>query len=143
MYKVYLFLCFALISGCRLSKSLEGYGKLEDEKIRYSLFYNNRTSTHVPIAIYAMTLNTKTSKHISYLFYLNQNVVTLQKNREHYSLYLEDDTMSLQKKTTKNELIPISSFDRAVFEKVIYFSDSLKLKNFYFLRKAKGFEKAN
>ena len=142
MNKVYIFLIVVIITGCKLSSPLKGYGELEDRKIRYDLIYNNRKQTHVPVMIMASTMGTKTHKiHYAYVFYLASDKVLLNKNREHFELHYSSDTANSKTMENGDYFIPITNFDRAVFNEVIYLSDSLRLKNFDFLKHAEKFKK--
>jgi hypothetical protein len=139
-------------SGCILGKQLSK--KIENKQmISYHLFYNNRTAKHKPvqIAVFIDSLYTKMRYQLVYRFDLTSDKVEKYSNnvgkKENYIL-LVDSIITENKniipgneiKTTSENILDVTSLDITIFKKVIYFSDSLKLKDFKFLNQAKHFK---
>ena len=136
-----LFLLFILFGSCNIATQLPTTRVNDNLMVRYALFYNNRTANHKPTRFYVSvdTLNTKSRNHSLYIFNLNSDTV------EKYHDYIgQRANYKLMNDLTNNncdeKLFPLTELESEIFYKIIYFSDSLKLKNFHFLEKSKGFK---
>ena len=134
-------LIIPLFISCKIATVLSKK-KIDDNLFaRYALFYNNRTGNHKPVnfSVSLDTLNTKSRNHRLYMFYLNSDTVEKFQNykgqRENYIL-----TTDSSKNNSNEKIIPLTQLETQIFDKIIYFSDSLKLKDFDFLKKGTGFK---
>ncbi len=138
--QIFLFLLI-LFSGCKIGQTLSVKHVNKNLRVLYGLTYNNRTAKHKPLKIYVSvdTLNTRFRNHSQYTFYINSNMVRKSSNYggEVQISYLVIDSLNI---SVKDNLSAISLLEYNLFEKVIYFSDSMNLKDFSYLRKANGFK---
>lgn len=135
------FLLIIFLLSCKLSTQLSMKKVNDNFLVRYTLLYNNRKANHKPVSLYVSvdTLNTRDINHYYYLFSLNSNTVTkfhsYMGRRENFTLATDSKNNG-----SNDKLFPLTKLDSEIFDKIIYFSDSLKLKDFLFLKKAKGFK---
>jgi hypothetical protein len=139
----FAFLCLIITSlvGCKLADQLSKKKVNDNLMIRYALYYDNRTSNHKPYEFIVSidTLNVNIRYHVLYQFHLKSNAIEkLQINgKERKDYVLITDSVNMY---PKEELFLITPFESQIFERIIYLSDSLKLKDFNFLKQAKGFK---
>ena len=135
-----LFLILSFFS-CKIGEWISIVKVNNNLRLVYGISYNNRTSKHKPVRIYVSvdTMNTKFKNHSLYTFFVNS------RNVEKYSNYGGDIKKSYlvfdsTSTSTQENLSSINSLEYTIFEKVIYFSDSMHLNDFRYLRKATGFK---
>lgn len=135
------FLLVFFFTGCTLATTLSS-GKVDNSLyMSYDLFYNNRTARHKPAEISVSAQKVIAKKIIYsrlYRFYINSNKVEKRETSggKRVKLYLVLDSTGF----VNENLFSVSQQEFEIFEKVIYYSDSLHLKDFNFLKKAKGFK---
>lgn len=128
-----------LIAGCKLGVFLSKQKATDNSYIFYQLNYNNRSANHKPLLFYvSRDTISKFVNHTLYTFYLSNDEVTKFINyggqRTNYILSFDSSKIDMQ------STFPISQLDFQIFKKIVYYSDSLKLKNFNFLKKATNFK---
>lgn len=135
------FLIFILLGSCKIATHLPTTKVNDNLMVRYALFYNNRTANHKPTKFYVSvdTLNTRRRNHSLYIFNLNSD--TVEKFHDYIGQIANYKLMNNPTNTNYDgKLFPLTGLESEIFYKIIYFSDSLKLKDFHFLEKTKGFE---
>jgi hypothetical protein len=147
MKSLFFILSVSLLTGCKIANTISLKRDNKNRLIYYSLFYNNRTASHIPKMIVVQIdsfTNSKEREHKLYQFYLTSNEVKKiwQQNRKRNEYLLIIDTLATENDlpNNNNELFPISQFESGIFETVIFYSDSLGLKDFKYLNNAKGFK---
>jgi hypothetical protein len=147
-------LLLVFIAGCKLATRLSMEKINNNSVVSYDLFYNNRTAKHKAfyINVSVGSINRESAHRSLYSFFLNSNKVEKFENRglktgKKYILVLDSAITYKNNVLFNNELRPVgenlfsvSQFEFNLFKKVIYFSDSLHLKDFNFLKQAKVFK---
>jgi hypothetical protein len=141
MKKTFFLLVVIFFAGCKLATTFSK-SKIDNNFVFYALFYNNRTAKHKPkfFLVGVETLNTSRANFMSYSYYFSLDSNKVEKfihkgSGENYILILDSTNVD-----GNENIFPVSQLESKIFQKVIYFSDSLKLKDFSFLKKAKGFK---
>lgn len=150
--KLGLYILLFSLPCCSKISSISRNHKVEDWNVEYSLL-GNIPKQHSP---YTILVNARNGANQSlYWFFANTDFVQKSKglrNRgvtDYYLIYDSSyrykmnkwDSLSLKKSSeTNGELVPLNKLDLEVFNKIIFYSDSLKLRSFHHLKKAQTFK---
>ena len=143
MRTLFIILTSFFLSGCILGKRISKPNFMDGWHVTYSLLYNNRHASHIPVKIVTVAFLKETQKQFIYEFFISSDSVS----KFSYPYKIPEGTFyqlvfdSSQVSTTSNKnFVDISKLDSDIFAKVIYLADSMHLKNFNYLRQGIAFK---
>ena len=152
MKKYFIYFYLLTLIGCYSGKILSRKNQVDDWLVDYTLM-GAVPRQHSPYTIH-VTANSGKDQYL-YWFFANTDYVQKSKGfrgkgvTDYYLVFDSGYSYTMNKwdslgynESVKNngKVFPLSKLDSTVFQKIIFYSDSLKLKNFNFLKRGKYFK---